>query len=1104
MIFFKKRDSIEQNEHTEDNHSKGGKINYLLPGFLIAILISVGIFLFLMNRMEDKSKETTMDIANFYIERMNKQITNHFQSVMDIKMSQVESIIRAIPPTGSEPINEPTRSGMITAGKARKFRYLALMDANGNMEVLFGDQMNVLNANIFTKSLKDGHKDVAWAVSERGGKNPEHIVLLGEPCQYVMSDGSQSVALVGGIDIGFVDDMLELGNNDLDTFSYIIRKNGDFIIKGESVTQRNFYERQYEIITGNENKSTEDYVTEIKHAINTGGTHTIMLPIGDENKYLYMAPLNYADWYMITVTSYNTLDEFILNLDKQRTRSFLLAMIATFFLFAVMFVLFYVLVKRQIQETDKACEEAVQANQAKSIFLSNMSHDIRTPMNAIVGMTEILLRNSESRTDRQYLTNIKNSSSALLTLINNILDFSKIESGMIEIIDEEYDIMSMFNDLGMTFLNAVGTKPVELLFDIDKDLPQSLYGDPGRVRQVLVNIVNNAIKYTDTGSVELIVQVERMSEEDRIVLHFAVKDTGQGIRREDLGKLFHSFQQVDTKKNRNKEGTGLGLSISKQLIETMGGEITVRSEYGIGSEFDFTIPQKVIKKEPAASVNEELVKRGAVVSAQALNPMLSEYVEKLSHEYGLEYIDWHNATINQDHVDFLFVDGDTYHKVKAYAAANPIPEDTEICVIQNPMMENYWDEPVNVVDKPIYTLNFCQMLNHEYVVEQDNGDSDVNFTAPDARILIVDDTPINLDVALGLLQPLQMKIYTANSGKRAIEMVRRNQYDIVFMDHMMPGMDGIETTQKIRSTGDEYLKNVPIIALTANAVLDARDMFKKAGMNDFIAKPIDFREICYKIRRWLPEEKIRTGAVAAPGNPATALSGDLADSGTPATLGDLADVRETAALGISAVSGTPAGDLPEIEGLDVKEGIKNSGGLELFMKILGDYYNIIDIKASQIEQCLAEGLIRDYTVEVHGLKSVSRTIGALELSKFFARMEKCGDEGDIETITRETPKLLAMYRSYKEVLAPYGKMDDKLKRDATKDELIQIIKELCDAVDDFDLNRIDETYEDLVGCRLPDELSELMDRLRVSVADVAMEDITETGLAMIERLKQAR
>lgn len=720
-----------------------------------------------------------------------------------------------------------------------------------------------------------------------------------------------------------------------------------------------------------------------------------------------------------------------------------------------------------MEQLKEAKLRAEEANESKSNFLSNMSHEIRTPMNAIVGMTEILLRSDLSEQDRGYLMNIKNSGASLLTIINDILDFSKIESGKLEIIEEEYEPMSILSDLSMIFLNRIGDKPIELIFDIDKDLPNRLYGDSIRIRQVIINIANNAIKFTEAGYVRLTIKMTRMAEADMVDLAISIRDSGQGIKPDDLKKLFGSFQQVDTKKNRNKEGTGLGLAISKQLVENMGGQIGVRSEYGKGSEFYFNIPQRVIGSQIAAVIKEEaIVHEPMVVSGLMGDQRLLEQMKHMAEGYGLRYVDCYQARDNCDKVDFFFVDEGVYRDLKENIEKHFVANGTELCVLQNPMRENVWNEQVTVVNKPLYTLNFCQVINHETTAVFVETDNVMNFVAPQAQILIVDDNEMNLKVARGLLQPLQMNIDTASSGKQAIEMVQEKRYHIVFMDHMMPVMDGVETTQNIRKLADEYIQNMPIIALTANAVMGAREIFKEAGMNDFVAKPIELKDICSKIRAWLPNELVHK--LSAP-----------------------AAVQEQ----------IPQQELPVIEGLNVAEGVKNSGSLELFTNLLGDFYKLIDLKSTKIEKCLADGMIRDYTIEVHALKNTARMIGALELSELFYKMEQCGNAEDIETIARENPAVMELYRSYKPILEPYGKANEQDKKEVPRAKIIEALDRINAAMDSFDLDGADAALSELEEYRLPEALGPYMEELRAFVADVAMEDVMNTGKKMIEVLE---
>ncbi len=604
-------------------------------------------------------------------------------------------------------------------------------------------------------------------------------------------------------------------------------------------------------------------------------------------------------------------------------------------------------------EQEKAIADL--ANNAKSEFLSNMSHEIRTPINAIMGMNEMVIRECKDKNILEYSENLQNAARTLLNLVNDILDFSKIEAGKMEIIPVEYHTSSTLNDIVVMTQARASKKKLEFQVHVAPDIPSVLFGDETRLKQIIVNILTNAVKYTEEGNVTLDVSAQKANEKE-INLFVRISDTGIGIKKEDIKKLFCAFERIEEERNRHIEGTGLGMNITQKLLTLMGSHLEVESKYGKGSKFCFTIRQKVMNYTPIGNFQED-------------------YKRSLKHK-------------------------SEYHEL---------------------------------------------------------------FTAPDATILVVDDTIMNLTVVKGLLKNTKIKIDVALNGAECLQLVLKKKYDIIFLDHRMPGMDGLETLAAINHIKSHPNVDTPVIALTANAISGAREMYLEAGFHDYLTKPIQSQELEKMILKYLPKEKVH----AANDN----------------QISDESEQKE----------------LPEwllkIDELDVHAGVNHCGSVDAYLDALTIFAESIIPASNDLENYCKSEDWKNFTTKVHALKSTARVVGLNELSERARRLEDAGNSGYYEEILHDAEPMLILYRSYSALLSPLLNSGDDSSNENKPllegDELVEAYEIMRDAVQHFDYDALLFVFKSLEDYRLPPKEAEKYPALREAIAKLDWEKLKE-------------
>ncbi len=702
-----------------------------------------------------------------------------------------------------------------------------------------------------------------------------------------------------------------------------------------------------------------------------------------------------------------------------------------------------------------------EAERSKDDFLANVSHEIRTPINTICGMSEVALAEDDPAKIRTSLRAIQTAGRNLTSVVVDILDFSELQSGKMVIENEVYNIASTINDVINMSMALKNKKPIELVVDCDANLPCGLYGDEKKIRRVIMNFVSNALKFTSEGSVRI--SVSGRKEAYGLNLCVSVTDTGIGIKEENLEKLFSSFSQVDTKRTRQEGGIGLGLALSQNIVQKMGGVITVKSKYGKGTTIQFVIPQKVVDEQPVISVkNPESLNIGIYLNIEqfGITEMRDDYVGAIAHMVEQLQV---RCQMSSDMASFkrryeleqfshVFVSLTEYREEPAYF--DELSKETKVVVVLDAIdMETITNPGIILIPKPLYILPVVAVLNDEYEKDSSSSHSATRkFIAPETRVLVVDDNWMNLKVIEGLLERYQIKVSTATNGPEALEKIESKEFDFVFMDHMMPDMDGVETFHRIRNKVGSYYKKVPIIAVTANAIAGSREMFMQEGFNDFIEKPVELSVLDRLLRRNIPKEKMQY-----------VQNDEAADSM------ESLKVEEPQSSEFRQEK-TDKSDTFAVGDLDIEKGLLYCGGKEAYLEILEQYSRNGNEHIAKIERLFEAKDWKNYTIEVHALKSMMMSVGALPLSEQAKQLELAGKRGDVAWIHVSHSGMITEYvRVLNEIRVALGlpveeeiDVSDCIEIEA--ETLHSYLMELDAAMFDFDGEKMNGIIEKMENC----------------------------------------
>ena len=847
--------------------NKSRAIHFLIGSFVWLLAISAAVFLFLGYYMNKVSEESITQVSDLYMTSTNEQITSHFQTLMELKLEQAEVVEKVVIYEDDEDI-AIFYDELIYRVQVRNFDYLALCSEDQQIEMLLGEEIRLADPQPFFDSLKRGNNKVAVGEDKIGND----IVIFGVVADYPMHGEKRSMAMLTALPLEYISTMLSTEDENALLFSEIIRRDGTFIASGLSTEYHDYFSSLYERYPESDEEEIEIYIEELSAAMENRENYTATLNLGGSRQQVFCSLLPYSEWTLVTVMPFGELNQIVADLGKKMSVTMMLMFSIILITLILIFWNYFRMNRQQMRELEEARQKALEANHAKSEFLSNMSHDIRTPMNAIVGMTAIATAHIDDIDQvKNCLRKITLSGRHLLGLINDVLDMSKIESGKMTLTSEMISLREVVEGVVSIVQTQVKGKQQNFNIHISNILCEDVYCDSIRLNQVLLNLLSNSVKYTqEGGTIQLsLYQEEEPSPkgEEFVRTHIIVKDNGIGMTEEFLKHIFDSYSRADSKRVQKTEGAGLGMAITKYIVDAMEGDISVQSELQKGTEFHLVLDMEKAELQEVDMIlppwrmlvvdDDETLCRTVVemldsigiradwtLSGQKAVQMVTAHHQK-REDYQIVLLDW-----KLPDMDGLQV---------AKRIRRIVGSDMSVILISAYDWSDFEEEARSAgingfIAKPLFKSTLFHGLRKHMDLDdvQDGKETEMDFAG--CKALVAEDNEINWEILKELMSDMGMELDWAENGQICVDKFQNSEqgyYDLIFMDVRMPVMNGYEATEAIRSLEHPDAGTIPIIAMTADAFSEDIKRCLDSGMNAHTAKPINLEEVKSLMRKFL-------------------------------------------------------------------------------------------------------------------------------------------------------------------------------------------------------------------------------------------------------------